>query len=165
MYQLILKYGIGNILKSGELLSLVIGFLILPKLIVNVNLVIELIRGYSTIIIAISIIMLALTVTLLHKIIICIMDNKFVEYIKKSNSYYQFVVPFYLNSLFWIIAVITNIFIFTNSDYLINCKTLNTYILSFSLSLFIACLIGFTDLMVTYIKLVEYKIKSIKLND
>ena len=168
MYKLMSKYGIGSILKSGDVLSLVIGFFVLPKLIVNLNLEneIELIRSYSTIIISISTGMLALTITVLS-IIIGMMNDKFIEYIKKSDSYYQFVVPFYLNSLFWIIGIIVNIIIFvlTYSNYILNYKNIAIYIISFSISLFLACLIGVKDLVCTSIELGKYKIRSIKIDD
>lgn len=167
LINMIKKYGIRKIFFSTEtiiiILAIFIVVIITPKLNIDgIDKKIDLMRSYSTICVSLSGGMLAVTVTAMSILVGMINDN-FMKFIHKANAYYDFVVPFYLNALFWGIGIILNMILivssYLNIIFMIKYNRILLFIIGLSTGFLISSIKGTLELVYTSIRLGEYRAK------
>lgn len=158
------KYGIKNIIFSSETVIILISIFIVTNISSNLGLEneLKLIESYATICASLSGGMLAVALTAMS-ILVGMINDDFMKLIYKADTYYDFVTPFYLNAAGWSFGIIMNIFIlvitYLNSVVINNYKSIILLMIAISLGVFIANIKGALDLVVTSIRLGEYRAK------
>lgn len=164
-WSILRKYGFKEIILSSDtlifILIAILVFCLIPYIPIENKR--EFIKQYATIIISVSTAILAIVIGALA-IIISMINDKFLKLIHDTDSYYDFVVPFFLCSIIWISSLVINLII-----YMLVYFTLKSSIFIFILRITISISLGFVmcglkgtcDLIITSIGLGEYRNKLI----
>lgn len=164
------KYGIKNVFLSADFFLLIIVSIIafIIMLILPINNKLQLLKDYSQASIAIDAGILAIVVGALA-IITSLINERFLNLIQETDSYFDFVVPFYLSTLTWIASIIINFLLlvlyYFDSSKLPNYKMIVCIITSISIGLLISGLKGIRDLVITSIGLGLYRNEVLSKNE
>jgi hypothetical protein len=153
------KYGVKEFIFSLDTLLLVSVFVLcmyLSDMLIVAN-ELEFLRGYSSLLIGISSGILGIVIAALA-IIVSLINESFLNAIHESDSYFDFVFPFYINSFYWIVSIILNLAIYFGTFLVMPyAYTLMKVLISFSLAVLISGLKGLFDLVGTSIGLGLYR--------
>lgn len=161
-FKMLKKYGVIAFIFSLDTLLLISVFILCmyfsDKLVVTNKL--DFLRGYSGLLIGISSGILGIVIAALA-IFVSLINESFLNAIHESDSYFDFVFPFYINSFNWIVAIILNLAIYFGTFLVIPSTytgiTLMKVLISFSLAVLISGLKGLFDLVGTSIGLGLYR--------